>query len=61
MRTARFSGSGSLPNPSPGGRPHPRRNMGTRERDPPEGKWDQTARQEVKSYRDPTEQNDRHM
>ena len=38
----------------------PQKEHWTRDRDPPEGTWDQTARQEVTSYRDrPCGQNNR--
>ena len=46
----------------PGYRP-PWKEHGTRDRDPLEGTWDQAAKQEVTSYRNPLppcEQNDRH-
>ena len=43
----------------------PQKEHGTRDRDPLEGTWDQEARQEVTSYRDPpptsNEQNDRNV
>ena len=55
MRTARFSDSGGSPYKDPSleidplGRDPPAR----LDRDSPEGIWDQAARQEVTSYRDP--------
>ena len=42
----------------------PKKEHGTRDRDPQERTWDQAARQEVTSYRDPPsprEQNDTHF
>ena len=48
MRTAHSSPYGGLPDRDP------------LDRDPPEGTWDQAARQEVSSYRDSWEQNDQY-